>query len=282
MKILVLTDFSDIAEAGLKTAVRLGEQLGNTEIMLLNFIIPVGTSNFSATGDTSGSTFTDSDRFMIELIEKNKQQLRNESDRFESANVKIQPFIEVGDLQKIVDAFVHARNVDMIVMGTSGHETFEEYFVGNHTEQVLRLSDIPVISVKTTDHTEPVRNLVVAVDMNDKATKGLIKIKQLADRLNAEIHLVHVTKKDDVGELREQLETYAREHGLQNYSVNIVNNSDTEDGIKQFTARVGGDMIALVTHGHEGLRAMLSHSVSEDIIKEASVPVLAVNMHHVH
>ncbi|WP_225000023.1 universal stress protein [Cesiribacter sp. SM1] len=277
-RILVLTDFSDIAKQGLEGAVRLAQQLGGAEILLLNTELSPQGREFSATGDIYYTDNHEEDRFMVALIRKNTQRLQELAASYENSGVRITPYIEVGPMQEVVDAFMNKHKPDLIVMGTSGENTFEEYFVGNHTEQVIRIARVPVITIKVTDRPADIRNIVLATDMNDKAYNGLRHIKVLADKLRAHLHLVYVTKSGKVAQRRSDVEAYAAKQGLSNYTIGAIEDSDTEDGIKRYAASVGADLIAVITHGREGLSALLSHSVAEDVIREASVPVLTVNM----
>ena len=280
-RILVLTDFSNIAERGLEEAVRLARQLGGAEVLLLNTELPPQGRDFSATGDIYYTDNPEEDVFMIALIKKNKQRLQDLAARYGADGIRVTPYIEVGPMQEVVDAFIDKHQVDLIVMGTSGESNYEEFFVGNHTEQVIRISKVPVITVKVTDKPTDIRNIVVATDMNDKAYSGLRHIKLLAQKLKAHLHLVYVTKSGKLEQRRSDVENYALKHGLTNFTIGAIEDSDTEDGIKRYAAKIGADLIAVITHGRDGLSALFSHSVAEDVIREASVPVLTVNMNEV-
>lgn len=276
-RILVLTDFSDIAKKGLEAAVHLARQIGGAEILLLNTERSVGGREFSATGDVYKEYDTEEDRFMVELIRRNKERLATQAAQFEGQGVQIQPFMEIGDMQKVVDTFLEKRKVDLVVMGTSGENTLEEYFVGNHTEQVVRVSNVPVMSVKVNDHLTEFKNIVLATDMNRKADRSVEHIKSLVAKLRATLHLVHVTGRKPE-KSRAELEEYARNHAFENYTVGVIDDNDTEDGITRYAAQVGADLISVITHGRDGLGALLSHSVAEDMIRKANLPVLTINM----
>ena len=277
MNILVLTDFSDIAERGLKEAVSLASQFGNAEIFLLNTELGPEGTDFTATGDLYYKDDPEEDAFMVALIRKNKGLLQNLQQKFQGNGVSIKPYLEVGPMQKIVDNFLDKHKIDLVVMGTSGENTMQEYFVGNHTEQVIKVANVPVLSVKTTDKASTANTILVATDMHDHAYPGLAHIRKIGEKLNASLHLVHVTKNDVDGHMK-KLDRYAKEHNLRNYTPAVIEDNDTEDGIKRYAAKIGADMIAVVTHGRTGLSSLLSHSVAHDIIREASVPVLTVNM----
>lgn len=277
IRILVPTDFSDIANRGLQEAVVLGKQLGGAEIMLLNTEMSSESHSFSATGDTGSSYASEENLFMAELLRKNRARLQEMQAEYQSDAITVTPYMEVGPMKEIVDTFIHERPVDLIVMGTSGENTLEEYFVGNHTEQVINVAHVPVISVKVTDRPLEIRTMLVATDMNEKAFPGLAHIGKLADRLKCQVHLVNVTH-NHLEEHREQLDRYAREHNLVDYTLAVIDDKDTEEGIKRYAAEIGADLIGVITHGRTGLASLLTHSVAHDIIREASVPVLTVNM----
>lgn len=277
-RILVLTDFSRIAERGLEEAVLLARQMGGAEILLLNIELATQGTDFTATGDVNYKRDSEEDRFMIAIIEKNKQRLQELVSRYGAGDVRITPYMQIGPVQEVVDKFMDTHQISLIVMGTSGENTFEEFFVGNHTEQIVRIARVPVISVKETDRPVEVRNIVLATDMNEDAFAGLSHVKRLAEKLRAHLHLVYVTKSGKVEQGRADVEAYARRSGLTNFTLGAIEDSDVEDGIKRYAAKIGADLIAVITRGRDGLSAVVSHSVAEDVIREASVPVLTVNM----
>ncbi len=276
-KILVLTDFSKIANKGLEAAVHLAKQSGGAEILLLNTEEDASGRRFSATADFSKQIDPEEDRFMIELIRTNRKRLASLADTYSQEGVQVTAYMEIGPMQTVVDEFLEKRKADLIVMGTSGESTVEEYFVGNHTEQVIRVADVPVISVKLSDRLMDIRNIVLATDMNRDAARGLPYVQKLATGMGARLHLVHVTD-GNPEKAKQKIEEYSLSNGLSNHTVSVVQDNDTEDGIKKYAAEIGADMIAVITHGRSGLSAMLSHSVAEDVIKEASIPVLTINM----
>jgi nucleotide-binding universal stress UspA family protein len=279
-RILVLTDFSDIARSGLEEAVRLAEQLGQAEILLLNTEYATQTANFSAAGGGGGNfmSITEEDRFIVALLKRNKERLQQLADQYGNERVRIIPFIQLGSMQDTVDSFIHHHQVDLIVMGTSGENTFEEYFVGNHTEQVIRIANVPVVTIKLGDRApREVRSIVLATDMSKKAARGLPYIQGLASKLGAQLHLLHVTRSSKLEQKRADMEDYARAHGLSDYSLAAITDSDTEEGIKRYAAKVGADMIALITHGRDGIKALFADSVAEKMIRESPVPVLTIN-----
>ncbi len=58
-----------------------------------------------------------------------------------------------------------ARDIDLVVMGTSGEENAAEAFTGNHTEQVIKISKCPVLSVRDGFQIKDFNKIVLAVNV---------------------------------------------------------------------------------------------------------------------
>ena len=73
--------------------------------------------------------------------------------------------------------------------------------------------------------------------------------------------------------IKSRIHTFVQKHGLENYTMEIYNESTEEDGIIYFAEDIDADMIALATHGKTGLNHLLSGSIAEDIVNHAQRPV---------
>ena len=113
-KILVPTDFSPIAELGLKLAVEIAKRSGAT-ISLLNFTKhPFGTS-FTATGDISKKKDPEEDRFMLELLKANQAKLEDLAAKYRAADVDIEFGIIDDELKDGIDDFLNKERIDRVV-----------------------------------------------------------------------------------------------------------------------------------------------------------------------
>lgn len=141
-------------------------------------------------------------------------------------------------------------------------------------------------------------NLILCpVDFSDTATHALETAIELATRLNAKIHLVHVYQyptfsmpeadlatpidmslQNDYSErLKQQLEDLYK-----NYSDSgITINSTLTEGVPyveivQTAKKINADLIVIGTHGRTGLSHMLLGSVAERVVRSSNIPVLSV------
>ena len=56
--------------------------------------------------------------------------------------------------------------------------------------------------------------------------------------------------------------------------VHYVSDYTVEDGILNFSNKVGADLIAMPTHGKKGLAHFFEGSVGEDVANHATLPVI--------
>jgi nucleotide-binding universal stress UspA family protein len=75
------------------------------------------------------------------------------------------------------------------------------------------------------------------------------------------------------------LEDYARNYKLENYHLHVRNDTIEEDAIAHFVKEVGGDLIAMGTHGRRGLAHALMGSVTEDLVNHITCPIWSMNLH---
>jgi nucleotide-binding universal stress UspA family protein len=59
--------------------------------------------------------------------------------------------VETGSVHRVVLDYAAEQDADLIVMGTHGRTGLDRYLLGSVTEKVVRLSDLPVLTVTAPD-----------------------------------------------------------------------------------------------------------------------------------
>ncbi|MDZ7741139.1 MAG: universal stress protein [Bacteroidota bacterium] len=251
-KILVPTDFTDIAENGLKVAIELTRK-ANAEIILLNVIYPVKGTTFTAMGDINNMPRGQADRFMAELVRTNKARLDKLIGKYNEQGVEITPQIDFEDKTHGLSHYAREHEIDLIVIGTKGSKSLNEYLFGSHTENIIKASDCPVISVKKPVENFSPENIVFAVDINKEEYHGIENLKNFASEFNSEVHFLYVMDDGiDNNEAVSKLQNLAEKNKFDRYSINTVNNGNVEDTIKKFAKRKEADMLAVISEGKKG------------------------------
>ena len=282
-KILIPTDLSDLSESALKYAVSIAKK-ANAEIYLVHFMDHSFGRGLSTTGQANADHQGEEQLFTIQLIRKNYETLGNLAAANGHDQVAIHYEIFDEGFSKGVEMYVKEKEIDLIIMGTTGEETIEEFFTGNHTEQVIEKVPCPVISVKENVFRTDLDLIVLGVDLkhdkSDNYAKAIGYLNNLTTRLDAKVKVVHVAdaNTNDHAGLEAEVSKFVDQYGLLNYTVSITENDDKQRGLMSFAFAKGAGILAVLTHSEGGFFRVFSHSTSEELTKESDIPVLTINL----
>lgn len=279
-KILVPTDFTTIAETGLKLAVEIAKRSGAV-ISLINFTRHPFGSTFSATGDITKKRDSEETRYTLELLKVNQAKLEDLAATYGTDGVEIEYGIIDDELKDGIDNYLNKELIDLVVMGTSGEATVEEAFTGNHTEQVIEVSSCPVLSVRDGFMIEDFRRIVLAVNeiKDEQVLVGLNTLRQLAECFDGHIHLLHVRQgREDQRDLHEYFERMASTAGLQNYSVSILDAAEPAEAVIHFARENHAGLVAVIKNSKDGIFRIFSNHFSNRLVKEVGRPVFTFNL----
>ncbi len=280
-KIVVPTDFSKLSEHALDVAIDIARRT-NGAIFLLNVMSTTKNYSFSAMGGgVTDRTISEDDRYILELHRANEKRLKELIAKHAHGDIPVYPFIELDDLDEGVNHFAERLNCDLVVMGTSGENTMTEYFEGNHTERVIRITHIPVLTIRKPIQNFDVKNIVFATDLKTVAKEGVDQIERFATFFGATVHMVHVSNNDSE-RVRKAMEAFAEEHEtphqVPELTINPLKGSNVEDTILNFAREKNAEIVASVNHGRRGLLHLFVGGLSERLVRDAQVPVFTVHM----
>ena len=121
--------------------------------------------------------------------------------------------------------------------------------------------------------------ILVPTDFSAPAAHALRYAAALGERFRAHLLVIYVDAFVPPGDLeREQLQTFAETHIPATVPFDIrVLTGDPATTIVSQVGETGADLIVMGTHGRTGLQRLLFGSVTEAVIRQAPVPVIAVH-----
>jgi nucleotide-binding universal stress UspA family protein len=207
-----------------------------------------------------------------DLKEKALKEMRHLIKQNRKENIKMIAEVRLGHVQTLINNYVSEKSGDLIIMGTHGAGGLKELVVGSNTEKIVRTASVPVITTKALFH-GPVKNIVFPNTLETEDQEDLIqKIKQLQSFFKAHLHLVWVNTPlhfTNDTETRTRLEAFASRFLLKDYTINIFNHANVEEGVLRFAEQNDAQMIAMGTHGRRGLKHLYNGSLAEDIANHA-------------
>lgn len=272
--ILVPYDFSEQAENAYEFAQGLAKKT-RAHLKLIH-ILEIPTMTSIGTMGTVDPAYGIDKIYVIELIEKRKQQLAAIEAEHNDADFKLSTKLVFGNPYAGITQEVSEFDANLIVMGSKGSSGLEELLIGSNTEKVVRNSSCPVITIKDKRNVEDIKNIVFASDFTKSSTKIINKLKKLSTALNAKLCLVKINTPSMFENSRDSLRSmqeFIEEHGLLNTKTDIYNSASEEEGIIQYAEDINADMIAMATHGRTGFLHLLSGSIAEDVVNHAKRPV---------
>jgi nucleotide-binding universal stress UspA family protein len=280
-RILVPTDFTEQSENALNFAYQIAKKI-NGEIELLHVLDAPeedpysGMEHISLSGEISGGEGIDSIYF-VKLLEKTTERFEEIEARSEYSDIKIFHKMQTGTPYKNICMETESRKVDLIVMGTSGVSNWEEAFVGSNAERVVRNAKCPVFTIQNEVSIDKIKNIAYASDFKYNHEHLVELVKEIAEMLNAKIHLVKVNTPTDFKNDKRNygiLKSFAEENKFSNYELHVYNHEEEEDGIICFSESFGINMIVMATEGRTGFSRLLEGSIAEDVVNFSKIPVL--------
>jgi len=191
-KILVPTDFSAAARAGMRFAVQWARQ----QKARLIFAHVLDMIQYEEWSDRKYAFYKAA---QTKLMSRRLRSVVGEVMRHRTtarSNFDARLVEGVGVNQVLAD-LSHEKDLDLICMGTNGAGTVQK-MLGTNTRKLIFRSAVPVVAVPAGYRSKPIKNILYATDLVDYSGE-LAKILNLTRPLGAKITVVHFAT---IGELK--------------------------------------------------------------------------------
>lgn len=200
-----------------------------------------------------------------------------------------------GNPVSIIVEYAERYENDLIVMPTHGREGVSRYLLGSVTEKVVRLSPVPVLTVRMQPDEQlvfPYENILIPTDGSAGAARAVEHGLSLAASLDATVHVLSVVNDTSLGaDVRSTVSGQDREQAATAAVDDVVSDAETygvldsighvEHGapVEMVLDVIESDDIHAVVMGATGRRGadrILLGSVAEKTVRSAPVPVITV------
>jgi nucleotide-binding universal stress UspA family protein len=269
-KILIPTDFSQCAQNATETGFELALRL-NSDIHFIHILrTPVDWKHLRKEQEKNfPETLHD-----IGVAKGELTKLENFGKKI-NVNTKCTLIYDNGSL------YHNLKNkaCDFIIMGSHGANGFKEVF-GSNTQEVVRHSKIPVLIVKSITLTTSIKNIVFASTWEDDIQVQLEQVITFSKKIAANLHLLYVNLPNEsktIPEIESIMKANMMVFKNVNYTMNVYDSINEEQGIVQFAETIDADLITMITHGKSGFKQLISPSITESLVNHSSIPILSLN-----
>lgn len=268
--ILVPTDFSENAANAAMYALALAKQVGCAKIILYNaYEAPV----------TIDPAMPVMQLINIDDLKAGSneglQKLKSRLDTHAPAGITIECENEFSSLTNIDDA-CERTGAGLIVMGITGHSRLEEVFVGSTTISVVNHTKVPVVIVPSKATYSPIRNILLAVDVEKiAATTPMKLVETLLDSTKAKLYVLNIHKREHNGAGHDMLtgkllQGYEAEH-------HRVEHSDYAKAINDFADDRGVDLIVTIPKKHGLFEGLFKRDYTKQLAFHTHVPLMCIH-----
>lgn len=288
-RILVATDFSDTARAGLDWSIEIARTHGASIRLVHGLLLANRMTDFVP----SPPDLTEN------LQEAASGRLNEAAEPARRAGIEITTELVLGLPSQAILEAAEERPVDLIVMGTRGQTGLRHLLLGSTAERVVQHATCPVLTVHPGDRDRhrQVRTILVPTDFSKDARLATSAAIDLLSTLpqGARLILLHVYHlpfeytaygmiptafdyfKDVEGAAQDRLREAAGRLEREGLSVETVAREGyPPEVIVDAAESAGADLIAMGTHGRSGLAHLLLGSTAERVVQRARCPVLTV------
>lgn len=263
-KMLVPCDFSQPSVCAFQFALDVAAGSRDTVIHLLHVIeLPVIHDSVLM------PVLSFEENLLKELKDKAEKQFDVIEKKYNTESVTVIYKVQFGKVPNAILKHAADHNIEVIIMGSHGATGIREFFLGSNAEKLVRDAEIPVLVLKD-QYKGPVTNIVFPNTLETEGQEELIRhVKKLQSFFKAKLHIVWINTpvnftSDSITQKR--FEKFVKRYQLSNYSINVFNHMNAEEGILEFTRSIDASLIAIGTHGRKGISRFMHGSLTGSIV----------------
>jgi nucleotide-binding universal stress UspA family protein len=145
-RIVVGTDFSDLAEHAFDAALDLAEQLGASVTLVHSYEVPIYAA-------PDGSYMTAGANAADAIVAASQAELKRVLERKQGRNVQMRSVLRLGPPWEEINGVAQEEDADLVVVATHGRRGLSRALLGSVSERVIRTATRPVLVVRGEDGT---------------------------------------------------------------------------------------------------------------------------------
>lgn len=200
----------------------------------------------------------------------------------EPGNILTQVRTEVKVLYGTAESalIAHSKNVDLIVMGSTGSGSLGKKLFGSVSVEVSKNAHCPALFVPPSVQFQGYRNILYASHFDSLDTLRIKQAVSFAQRFRAQLHFVHAGPGPESSlELERKLFeiNYHYANPEWPFIFNRMMGENVAEQLYEYAFQHKIDLIVMVTHQRSFWESFLHRSVTRQVLENADMPVLVLH-----
>ncbi|MBD3616322.1 MAG: universal stress protein [Gracilimonas sp.] len=266
--ILYPTDFSDNAKNALPFALELAKKTGAMVHIMHSIEEPY---DFAPMVEDIKKNVT---RKVKQLYEEMLADIKSKKE-YESVNIKTHIFEgrTVHSLLSVIEDY----KMDLVVMGTQGRSALERLFFGSTTSEVVQQAMVPVLTIPEKARHSEFKHILFTTDYGPEDLKALKFTTEYAKLYDADIKVIHVTKKlDQKADLlfRGFKDLVSNEIKYKKMEFKHIESEGLLEGVTKEVEKKDVSMIVMVRYQH--IFSIIGKKHSKEMSQSTKVPLMVL------
>ena len=266
-RVLLPTDFSKNAYNAISYAIQLLKD-ENCHFILLNTLYNADYIIYSSLNTVYKNN-------SLKKLTSLKQQLIEE---FKNPKHEFELVSSFNMLYQEIEQRSKNKTLDLIVMGTNGAAGGEELLFGTHTVHAIKSAKCPLLAIPSHYQYQKPENLLFATKYEINFSEyQLDLIKELADKAQAKIHVMHANFGNRLNEnqlqSKKELDRFL---GETPHDFNTVYEDSVAEAVEEFHKENKIDLLVMIKHRRSFIEKILFSSIINEIGFNAKFPFLVL------
>lgn len=280
-RILVPLDGSTLSERILPQVRRLLYR-EDSEVILVHAVVPPLVETSMMVLDT--------------MLAAARERILGIQDRLSQQGVRVRSIVQPGDAESVILEAAEEQQATLMALATHGETGLKRLLLGSVAENLLRRTPIPVLVVRPflsvdllpsqveKPELQPIRSILLPLDEEDHSLAVLPAVTELARLFGSRVILLRVRPSQVRNEVEREERRMRDEGDLQVCSqrlgrkgietLSLIGQGKAVDEILKTARHYDVDLIAMATHGRTGIARLLEGSVTEEVLRKSTCPLL--------
>ncbi|MEO8147188.1 MAG: universal stress protein [Bacteroidia bacterium] len=275
-KILVATDFSEVANNALNTAIAIAKRQGAS--IELFHVIEVRHFLCAYPGEFMLC------KNMTHEIKKGIEESMGKFAKSKGADsgVEITYSVASGNVSIEVCRKALDYNFDLIVIGTHGISGAKEFFIGSNAFSIIKEALCPVLSIPANCSITDFNKVAFPVRVHLKILEKYYFIKPFLEKSHSQLLILGLLHKDSkkeliaVGDLVYKLKDELHKDGFKYESENYISQNFAET-VMQCATGFNADLVVITSNPEKQFKEFFTGTFTQQIVNRCKLPVLSIN-----
>lgn len=280
-KILVLTDFSEIADKAAEYAVKLAAGLKASVTLFHAIAFPEKALASTDLAEEPEDNDEDAARMCLVKLDILSKKLQTTLTEETNNKPQIKFLVRAGNIKDCINRVVTDHKIDLIIMGAHLYSEFPGFLFGTNIKGVVDSAPCPILLIHEQVLFRPVRNIFYVTDFRYCDLKAMAFLKNFANGLKADISLLHACADGLPGLLDDEASAIFQDSIASNFNYKDLqyHNADgkaIQSVINQAIETKGMDILAVANKKYHFLNHLFRKNPEKDTTAYTRIPVLII------